>query len=179
MKDEEKIRSLSLRKVLILLAPCIAIMLIYSGVFSEVHAGITKPTTRYRDVKEQFHNMHDNICAAEVYMSKNAVLTDEAAYDYDKICSYPEEAMLFINDLCENNAIETNRIRFYHEDDDEGNAEVLVSEIEFECTYECLLNFMDDVKNKGYNAAVSSVNVFELGDGRINAVVRLNFYFLN
>ncbi|NYB74290.1 hypothetical protein HZF24_09045 [Sedimentibacter hydroxybenzoicus DSM 7310] len=175
MKDEERIRSLSLRKVLILLVPCIAVMLIYSGVFSEVHAGITKPATRYRDVKEQFHNMHDNICAAEIYMGKNAVLTDEAAYDYDKICSYPEEAMLFINDLCENNAIEINSMRLYHESDAE---EVLVSEIEFECTYECLLSFMDDVKNKGFNAAVSSVNVFVLGGGgRFNAVVGLNFYF--
>ncbi len=75
--------------------------------------------------------------------------------------------------------MEIKRIRFYQEPDVAGVADSLTSEIEFECTYECLLGFMDDIKNKGVNAAVGSVNAFELRGGRINAVIIVNFYSLN
>jgi len=108
-------------------------------------------------------------------MSKNVSLQDDEPM-WDKICLYPEYAMLFLNDLCESNGMKIKRIKFYQESDVAGGEDGLASEIEFECTYERLLSFMDDIKNKGVNAAVGSVNVFELGDGRINAVIIVNFY---
>ncbi|GEM_PF-856789 len=182
MKDRESMKSTgrkhSAKTLLILLALCIAIVMIYPGVLSEVYLGTTETVAKYRDISEHFHRMHDNIKAADMYMSKNVSLQDEESM-WDKICLYPEDAMLFLNDLCESNGMKIKRIRFYQEPDVAGGADGLASEIELECTYECLLSFMDDIKNKGVNAALGSVNVFELGDGRINAVISVSFYSLN
>ncbi len=176
MKITEKVNSA--RIALLLLVLCIAIALTYSGILTEIYTSITGTMDKYRDIKEQFNHMHDNIRAADVYMSKNVSLPDNV-YIWDEICLYPEDAMLFLNDLCESNGMEIKRIRFYQEPDVAGVADSLTSEIEFECTYECLLGFMDDIKNKGVNAAVGSVNAFELRGGRINAVIIVNFYSLN
>lgn len=174
MKDRERMKSAERIKgektVLILLALFIAIVMICTG--------ITKTVTKYMDICKQFYNMHDNIRAADVYMSKNESLTDNV-YIWDEICLYPEDAILFLNDLCESNGMEIKKMRFYHEVDTESDVSVLMSEIELECTYELLLGFMDDIKNEGGNVAVDSVNVLELGGGKINAVTKLNFYLLN
>ncbi|HBV68390.1 MAG TPA: hypothetical protein DEF04_09535 [Clostridiales bacterium] len=176
MKITEKVNSA--RISLLLLVLCIAIVLTYSGILTEIYASITGTMDKYRDIKEQFHHMHDNIRAADMYMSKNVSLPDNV-YIWDEICLYTEDAMLFLNDLCESNGMEIKKIRFYQESDVAGGADVLTSEIEFECTYECLLSFMDDIKKEGVNAAVGSVNVLELGSGRINAVTRVSFYSLD
>lgn len=175
MKGAE--RAKSVKAVLLLLALSIAVVMIYSGILSDMYWGITMSVSEYRDIKEQFNLMHDNISAADMYVSKDAGLPD--VYIWDKICLYPEDVMIFLNDLCESNGMEITRLKFYHEADEENSTAALTSEIEIECTYELLLSFMDDVKNTGVNAAVGSVNVLELGGGRISAVARLNFYILN
>ncbi len=166
------------RIALILLASSITIVLTYSGVLTGVYAGITGTVEKYRDTKEQFHSIQNNIKAADMHMSKNVSLQDNKSI-WDEICIYPEDAMIFFNDLCESNGMEIKRIRFYQEPEVAGGADGFTSEIEFECIYENLLNFMDDIKNKGVNAAVVSINVLELGDGRINAVISVSFYSLN
>ncbi len=182
MKDRERMKITARKKgaktVLILLVLCIAIVMIYPGVLSEVYSGTTETVAKYMDTKEQFHSMQNNIKAADMHMSKNVSLQDNESI-WDEICIYPEDAMLFLDDLCESNGMEIKKIRFYQEPDVAGGADGFTSEIEFECTYGCLLNFIDDIKNEGVNAAVGSVNVLELGSGRINAVTRVSFYSLN
>lgn len=175
MKGVERIKDV--KTVLILLALFIAVVMIYSGILSDVCSGIIMNAFKYRDIKEQYNLMHDNIAAADMYMSKDAGLQD--IYTWDEICLYPEDVMIFLNDLCESSGVEIKRLRFYHEADEENSTAALTSEIEIECTYELLMSFMDDVKNTGVNAAVGSVNVLEFGGERISAVARLNFYFLN
>ena len=148
-----------MKKILLLIILCIAVVLVFSGIFQEVH-GV------YADVREQFYSMCDNISASGIYVGKNEDLKAEISTE---VCSYPEDAILFINDLCKNNGMEIKKLKLYRESS-------LSSEIELACMYECLLNFIDDVKSEGSNAVVSSVNVFELADGSIDAVVVLNFY---
>ena len=148
-----------MKKILLLIILCIAVVFAFSGIFREVHAV-------YRDVREQFYSMCDNISASGIHVGKNE---DFMAEMRAEICSYPEDAILFINDLCKSNGIEIKKLKLYRESS-------LSSEIELACMYECLLNFIDDVRIEGFNAVVSSVNVYELADGSIDAVVVLNFY---
>lgn len=162
MKNEERKRSTA--RMMQLIIPCMVVIFALSGVFQEVHAWIATPVTGYRDVKEQFKIMCDNINASDGYVIKDESL-------HDDIYMYPEDAMIFINDLCTSNGLEIKKLRFNQET-------YLSAEIKFVCTYACLLSFVDDVKIKGFNSVVSSVNAFDLGDGSIDVVVVLKFYGL-
>jgi len=59
MKITEKVNRA--RIALLLLVLCIAIALTYSGILTEIYTSITGTMDKYRDIKEQYHSMYDNI----------------------------------------------------------------------------------------------------------------------
>lgn len=168
----------NIRRIFILFVSSMIMVFIYSGIFGKVYAGITMPVNKYRNIREQFELMSSNIVMAEEYIAERERIVAEVNYVYCKAYFYPEDTILFLNCLCEDNNVEIRRIKFSREEDDVDSS-VLTAEAELFCTYECLLKFMDDIENDDSNAAISSINIMELENGKISAVLRLSLCSLN
>lgn len=100
-----------------------------------------------------------------------------------------EHVMTLINNHCKNNCISINNIVFsdevdaYNEEDIEydNNTAIRVMKvsIEFKCSYENLIMFIDDLKNDRIDIAVTNMRIIKWDENTISAATDLNFYSFN
>lgn len=175
----------------------LAAVLIIWGIPEDIYLRVNKSIEEYRNVKSEFEAMSENFRMKGYYERKKKEMSAEIKNLGIKTQQNPEQVLSLISYHCENNGIEISRVSFdgmspdmadaaeneeppnESEGADRGTGDVLRVAVEFNCGYENMLQFIDDIKNDGGDIAVTNMRVLRLDDDTVNAVTNLNFYSLN
>jgi hypothetical protein len=174
-----------------------AAVLIICGTSEDIYLKINRPIKDYKDVKAEFEAMSENFHMKNYYGKREKKMTDKVNNLDIKEELNSEQVLSLISNYCENNGIKINRVSFEGMDevivDGTENAEstynfhdnilkdgeLLPVTVEFNCSYENMLQFIDDIKNNTGNVALTKMCLLCFDDGTVNVVINMNFYSLN
>jgi hypothetical protein len=153
---------------------------------SKIYFNINSFIGEYMEIKLSHEEMSNNFIMKQYYEErKNDLLKQiETHKDYNNLLQ--EQIITIINNHCIKNGISISNIVFSEEQDgyeqedmenDENNdIRVMKVSIEFKCSYENLIKFIDDLKNDRVDIAITNMRIIKWDDSTISAATDLNFY---
>lgn len=141
----------------------------------------------FKEIESSYEAMSENFRMKQYYEGrKKDLLIQFESMNYDYL--FQEEIITLINEHCLSNNIIMGSISFINDDeggynqdeyDENSPLRVMRVAIEFKCSYDNLLLFIDDLKNDTVEIAVVNMRVINCNDGIVNVAMDLNFYSIN
>lgn len=175
-----------------------AAVLIICGASENIYLKINRSIKDYKDVKAEFEAMSENFHMKNYYEKRKKEMTGKVNNLDIKEKLNSEQVLSLISNYCENNGIKINRVSFEGMEETVDSAETENAEstynfyknnlkdgeslsvtVEFNCSYEKMLQFIDDIKSNTGNVALTKMRLLYYDDGTVNVVINMNFYSLN
>jgi hypothetical protein len=141
----------------------------------------------YKEIESSYETMTENFMMKQYYEGRKKDLLiqfESINYNYNLL---QEEILNIINNHCLSNNIIIENVAFiindeevYNQDEQDDNSPLRAMRvsIEFKCSYDNLLLFIDDLKNDAAEIAVLNMRIINWDNGTVNVVTDLNFYSL-
>jgi len=144
----------------------------------------------YKEINLTYEAMSSNLKMKNYYEDRKIQLLDQIKLKNFNNVMLQEQIIDLINNHCIKNNISINNIFFSDKnavdcaEEDIEQLDIKPFEIqrvtvEFKCSYENLLLFIDTIKNSNVDIAITNIRVINWGDDIIYVTSDLNFYFFN
>lgn len=166
----------------------VLIILFVSDIPSKIHFNINNFFSEYKEIKLSYEKMTNNFIMKNNYEVRKGELLKQIELQNDNNNLFQEQVITLINANCLNNGIHISNIVFSDEQDaysqeyiEHENASISIMRvsIEFKCSYENLIMFIDDLKNDRVNIAITNMRIINCNESTVSAAMDLNLYTLS
>ena len=162
--------------------------IIINDIPSRLYLSITDYFNEFKKIESSYKTMTENFMMKQFYEERIKELQiqfDSMNYNNNLL---QEEIISIINNHCLCNNIIIDNVNFvnndevvYNEEELEESSpiEVMRVAIEFKCSYDNLLLFIDDLKSDTVELAVFNMRIINWNNDIVNVAMDLNFYSIN
>jgi hypothetical protein len=170
----------------LLFALLILVLLLVAKIPSRVYLIINNSVERFKETEYCYVTMIENFTMKTYYEERKNELVKQVNslnYNYNLL---QEEIISTINLHCLRNNIAIDNFAFMDNDDvgenlgeDDSPLRVNRVSMEFKCSFDDLLRFIDDIKNDVVKVSVVRMRIINWKEDLVNVNIELNFYSLN
>lgn len=166
----------------------VLIILLINEIPNQLYLNMAGFIHEFKEIESSYETMSENFSMIQYYEGRKKDLLikfESMNYNYNL---FQEEIITLINEHCLGNNIIMGNIAFINDDervynhnehDENSPLKVMKVTIEFKCSYDNLLFFIDDLKNDTVEIAVVNMRVINWNNGVVNVVTDLNFYSID